>query len=164
MEFYGLPENTPGNRSRLMIEGLWEKAYPYVMGCVVLVLVAIVYLTAPFVLAGLGDAAGKLFDGAIGVSSIMAGFTATLLGILFSVRESRKIRFLEQTGHFKVLKRYLTEAIHANLMLCAVSIVCNVVVADRPEPRGILVWIVSSLLIVSILTVTRVTRLMSKLL
>lgn len=163
MEFEGLPER-PHATVGDYVGRTWESLYPYLFGVLAFVAVMTVSQVWPDVLAGLGRSCVKLLDGAIGFSSIMAGFTSTLLGLLFSVRDSRKIRLLERSGHFVILKSYLTQAIYVNILLCVVSIAANVVIPAHPEHIRLVAMAVSALFMCSIFLVLRVARLMSKLL
>lgn len=163
MEFEGLPER-PHAPAGDVVGRVWEHVHPYAGGVLVAIVSVVALCCCPGVFAGLGGSCGRLFDGAVGFSSIMAGFTSTLLGLLFSVRETRKVRVLERTGHFKTLKSYLSQAIHVNILLCVVSIAASIVVDAHPGLRRWIAISVLSLFACSVLTVLRVARLMARLL
>lgn len=167
MEFQGLPETSCAcHRTRFGLTELsWERFAPYIYGLIAYLLLVVTRWIFPGVLEPLALSVSKLFDGALAFSSIMAGFASTLLGILFSIRDTKKIRILESTGHFSFLKGYVRAAITSNITLSLSCIAGNIlhqhVCGTAMEHIAMLVV---GLFVVAILTVTRVTRLMSKLL
>lgn len=66
----------------------------------------------------------------VGFSAAVAGFAATLLGILFSSKGLWKIRELEKAGKFGILKGYVYAAVRSGLLSVAMGLV--LLSCDRP--------------------------------
>lgn len=142
----------------------WESAAPYLFCIAVAFNLWIWFKVYPDFFCHFKPSISKLFDGALAFSSIMAGFASTLIGILFSIRETKKIKWLEDSGRFPTLKRYLKEAAYCNILLSICCVGANCVV---PNFLHCICWVglvVGSLFAMSIFVVWRVIRFMSKLL
>lgn len=68
------------------------------------------------------DVPDRVFDPVTAFASIMAGFVSTLLGILFSIRDTGRIRLLRSSGHFRHLKDYLYMAVLSSMALAALGV------------------------------------------
>lgn len=66
----------------------------------------------------------------VGFSAAVAGFAATLLGILFSSKGLWKIRELENNGKFNILKGYVYAAVRSGLLSVALGLA--LLSYDRP--------------------------------
>ena len=168
MESHGFAESVTSVRQRkFFLSALWwEMHLPVVaVGVVSLVLYfAIKQWMAILIDGPKGMMIGKLFDGAIGISSIMAGFASTLTGIMFSIRGSARIKKLEETGHFNVLKGYLLDAVDLNITLALLSIVANVVIVRQELMAPYLFVVIVPIFAAALLSIMRVVKLMVKLL
>lgn len=100
---------------------LAERFYPYVAS--VVCTAAVAYFSGGI------EIPERVFDPVTAFASIMAGFVSTLLGILFSIRETGKIKLLRESGHFRHLKDYLYTAVLSGMALAALG-VCAIIIAD----------------------------------
>jgi hypothetical protein len=101
------------------------------------------------------------------LASIFVGFVSTLLGILFSIKESRTIKNLIKSDSYKYLKSYMLESITSNLLLAVLSLILMIIgyKLDQTSKLSVLffsIWFCNC--IVAILTVFRIGHLMHKLL
>lgn len=168
MESYGFTECADDlkRKNRLLTSLWWERHLP---ALAVVVSSAFLYYTMDkWAVCFLGEQkvtmASKLFDGSIGLSSIMAGFAATLIGIMFSIRNSTRIKRLDDTGHFQILKEYLLDAVDWNITLAILSIGTNVLIVKQGLVTPYCLAAVIPIFIAALLSVMRVVRLMIKLL
>lgn len=69
-----------------------------------------------------GDTKKELLSATISVSAILAGFLGTAKAILMGLPQDGLPKKLRDSGYIGELARYLAEALHANLVLCVVSI------------------------------------------
>ena len=169
MELEGIPEANHGVTGKRfgVAEIFWERWYPYIIGAVAFLIevATVVYFGIPQPAESLAAAISKGVDGMLGFASIMAGFAATLVGILFSIRETRKIKLLEKSGHFSTLKHYLYEAVIVNLALSCICILMGLVM-----PLAAFSFICRSTIVIiavfvtAIFAIYRVIHLMCKLL
>ena len=169
MDLEGIPENDSKVTYKHFgcSEIFWESFYPYLIGIVVLIceLGALLWLGMPSREDDFLLAISKGIDGMLSFASIMAGFAATLVGILFSIRQTRKIKLLEETGHFNILKRYLYESVIVNLLLSAACILTGFLMPF--SDFTVICWLTSAtvaLFTAAGLVVFRVIALMCKLL
>jgi len=145
-------------------ETFWESAAPYLLCAVVALNIWMWSRIYPEFFWQFKPSIGKLFDGALAFSSIMAGFASTLIGILFSVRETKKVKWIEDSGNFQTLKRYLKEAAYCNILLSICCVGANCIVPNFPKSIFLASLTINALFAMSIFVVWRVIRLMSKLL
>lgn len=166
MELEGIsePDHALKFRTLGIPNAFWEGAAPYFIGALVAFGLWLFFRIFPDFFRQFGPSIGKLFDGALAFSSIMAGFAATLIGILFSIRESKKVKWIEATGKFGTLTRYLKEAAYGNILLAICCVAANCITPTNP---GILFWtglVICTLFALSVVFVWRVISLMSDLL
>ena len=122
MGLQGLPKPAEVRTKRFLAfpELAWEACYPYIFG----VLIAFAILSYLSYSCKVPDDLWKrVYETTIGFASIMAGFVATLLGIMFSIRETKKIKGLVESGLFNPLKRYMLETVFTNLLLALVCVI-----------------------------------------
>lgn len=166
MEFQGLPEpDRPVKFRRFFLpEVFWERSTPYLLGVGTLIGLLILKRFFPEFLIRFKPSFPKLFDGTLAFSSIMAGFASTLIGILFSIRETRTIKKLELTGSFGTLKLYLCEAAFCNIILSICCIAANCSFGYFPYGCSICGIIVMSLFVSAVSFVIRAINIMARLL
>ncbi len=169
MELEGIPEadNRVTARRFGVAEIFWERWYPYLIGIVALLIevATVAYVGMPQHTDSIADAISKGVDGMLSFASIMAGFAATLVGILFSIRETRKIKLLEKSGHFSTLKHYLYESVVVNLALSCFCILTGFVMPLAAF--SFICWstiAIVAVFVIAIFVVYRVINLMCKLL
>lgn len=168
MESFGLAEcaDELKGKNRLLTSLWWERHAPLLSMAVlfVVMLITMRYWGQYCIEKVDTTTIGKLFDGALGLASIMAGFSSTLIGIVFSIRGSVKLKKLEQSGHFKFLKEYLTTAVYWNLFLSLFCIAANVAIAKFDCMLCVALLGGLPIFVASIISVFRVVRLMANLL
>ena len=103
----------------------WEKWNPMVLS--VLAAVAGAFLIGPHLLPV------EFAQASITFASILIGFLASFWTILFSIRNSRKIRELEKLGHFETLKDFIAAAIRWSLFLVVLELVRCAIPHDFPS-------------------------------
>lgn len=107
-------EQEANRRRSFLTDSLWmEKYYPALCA----VGVAVIAHRFGFLIPG-PEALGAF----VGFSAAVAGFAATLLGILFSSKGLWKIRELETAGKFDILKGYVYAAVRSGLLSVALGL------------------------------------------
>lgn len=142
----------------------WESAAPYLFCITVAFNLWIWFKLYPEFFCHFKPSIGKLFDGALAFSSIMAGFASTLIGILFSIRDTKKVKWLVDSGNFPTLKRYLKESAYCNILLSICCVGANCIVPNFPKLTCWTSLVISALFAMSVFVIWRVIRLMAKLL
>ena len=119
---FEIAEQEANQRRSFLTDPLWmEKYYPVLCA----VGVAVIAHRFGFLIPG-PEALGAF----VGFSAAVAGFAATLLGILFSSKGLRKIRELEATGKFDILKGYVYATVRSGLLSVALGLA--LLSCDRP--------------------------------
>ncbi len=101
-------------RPSFLTSGLWwEKAHP---------ILAAALAAVAGRMWGLSPPRPETLAAVVGFAAAVSGFAATLLGILFSVRGSWKLRELEAAGKFGILKGYVYAAVRSGLLSVALGL------------------------------------------
>mgnify|MGYP003335637625 CR=1 FL=1 len=168
MEAFGLTEcaDDLNGKKRLFTSLWWERHAPLLSMAVLFALMLFTMRYWEKYCLEKVDATtiGKLFDGALGLASIMAGFSSTLIGIVFSIRGSIKLKKLEQSGHFNILKEYLKVTVYWNMFLALFCIGANVAITRADFLISASILGVVPIFIASIVSVLRIVRVMANLL
>jgi len=110
----------PSGSGKLAPSLLNERWWPFAF--------ALLCTGALYFLSGSIDIPERLFDSVTAFASIMAGFVSTLLGILFSIRDTGKVKLLRGSGHFKQLKDYLYVAVLSSMFLAALGLFASAII------------------------------------
>lgn len=154
-----IPDGAPKYRGReglisaLLVEQLW----PLVLSACASAGVLLLLNSAPV--------PNRLFEPVTAFASIMAGFSSTLLGIMFSIRDHGKVRILQKAGKFAFLKGYLYDAILSNMALVALGVAMICIDGGGPSSLAVVLTVAWSFFIfMSFFTCLRAVRLMYRLL
>jgi len=166
MEIHGIPKSTELKVSKILwiserlVEGYYPCFFGFLLSCAIFsILINRTFNTTLDV--------EKVLESVSTLASIFVGFVSTLLGILFSIKESRTVRNLMKIDVYKHLKSYMLQSIISNLLLAVFSLFL-MIIGYKLDPASKLnvlcfsIWFFNC--IVAILTVFRIGHIMHKLL
>lgn len=113
-------ENDQGHPRKLTQLLSFERCFPAAGAAIGMLFLAVVSHWRPLACR---LACSDLYAATLNIAAILMGFLATILAIMFSIRDARPMRHLQQAGVFGVFKSYLVEGIVSASMLVVVSLI-----------------------------------------
>lgn len=101
-----------------------EKYYPHVLSCVI----SIIFFQIAQRSDNIEEIAKKIMDTSLAISGTLLGFLLTILTIINSI-ETRRMRFIKESGNYKTLLRYLKTALLSNIFCISVCFITPILIS-----------------------------------
>jgi hypothetical protein len=107
-----------------VIRYLIERYYPFVCA----LLMAIMYMICRDKIAGIDEIIKKLLDTSLSISGTLLGFLLTILTIISTI-QTRRMRFLKESGHYYLVNNYLRAALFSNIISISIYFLLPIVLS-----------------------------------
>lgn len=101
-----------------------ERYYPFLSALIL----GVVYLICKNRIEGIDEIIKKLLDTSLSISGTLLGFLLTILTLISTI-ETRRMRFVKESGHFYLVNKYLRAALFSNIISISIYFLLPIVLS-----------------------------------